>query len=103
MQGMDSEVIKSYVALGCGIGIIPTVATHDSLGLRLRAINLSHLFQPHLVKICFSKIMHLNQHTYDFITCFSPHLNQALVKTVLAQPDQDARDELLATIVLPIY
>lgn len=103
MTVMDADVIKRYVQLGFGIGIISTLAARDIEGSGLTYINLDHLFKPSKAWICFSKDILLQNYMYDFLMTFSPHLTKALMENVLMQNGMEKVDKLFKDIKLPIY
>lgn len=104
MTVMDADVIKRYVQLGFGIGIISTLAAKDIDNTGLTYINLDHLFPPSNAWICFSKDILLQNYMYDFLHSFSPHLTKTLMETVLQKSNHgDNLDKLFKGIELPIY
>ena len=103
MTVMDADVIKRYVQLGFGIGIISTLAARDIENSGLTYINLDHLFAPSNAWICFSKDILLQNYMYDFLTSFSPHLTKTLMENVLMQNSSDKVDKLFDGLELPVY
>ncbi|TNI69223.1 transcriptional regulator, partial [Aeromonas salmonicida] len=103
MTVMDAGVIKRYVELGFGIGIISSLVANDTDAPDLVAINLEHLFTPCPAYLCFSKSILLQNYMYDFITTFSPHLTKEVIQNVMQQPTQARIDELFQEVVLPVY
>lgn len=75
----DADVIKTYVRLGLGVGIMATMAFTDS-DKDLVAIDASHLFQPSMTQIAFKRGTFLRNYMYDFIQYFSPHLDKMQVE-----------------------
>ncbi len=104
MTVMDADVIKRYVELGVGIGIISTLAAKDIENTQLTYINLDHLFSPSNAWICFSKDILLQNYMYDFLISFSPHLTKSLMEKVLQKSNGDDKiGNLFKNIKLPIY
>ncbi|AMG31456.1 transcriptional regulator [Grimontia hollisae] len=103
MTVMDADVIKRYVQLGFGIGIVSTLAAKDIENSGLTYINLDHLFEPCNAWICFSKDILLQNYMYDFLTSFSPHLTKTLMESVLMQNSSDKVDKLFEGLELPVY
>ncbi|USH01542.1 LysR family transcriptional regulator [Grimontia kaedaensis] len=103
MTVMDADVIKRYVQLGFGIGIISTLAARDIENTGLTYINLDHLFEPCNAWICFSKDILLQNYMYDFLMSFSPHLTKTLMESVLMQNSSDKVDKLFEGLELPVY
>ncbi|QDJ12702.1 transcriptional regulator CysB [Mergibacter septicus] len=75
----DTDVIKTYIRMGLGIGIIASMAYTES-DQDLIAINASHLFNPSMTQIAFKKGSFLRNYMYDFIEFFSPHLTRQRVE-----------------------
>ncbi|MDO6748992.1 LysR substrate-binding domain-containing protein, partial [Gilvimarinus sp. 1_MG-2023] len=75
----DADVIKTYVRLGVGVGIIASMALDPVQDKDLVAIDASHLFAPSVTKIGFRKGTFLRGFMYDFISGFAPHLTRELV------------------------
>ena len=75
----DADVIKTYVRIGLGVGIMASMA-HTENDNDLLAINASHLFQPSMTQIAFKRGTFLRNYMYDFIQYFSPHLTKMEVE-----------------------
>ncbi len=75
----DAEVIKTYVGLGLGVGIIATMAFDSVRDHELRAIDASHLFEPSVTSIAFRRGTYLRGYMYDFIREFAPHLTPDVI------------------------
>ncbi|MEL7400608.1 MAG: HTH-type transcriptional regulator CysB, partial [Pseudomonadota bacterium] len=74
----DADVIKTYVRLGVGIGIVASMAINKDVDSDLVAIDASHLFAPSVTQIGFRKGTFLRGYMYDFIQAFAPHLTREL-------------------------
>ncbi|SFK42879.1 transcriptional regulator, LysR family [Nitrosomonas aestuarii] len=83
LTAIDSDVIKTYVELGLGIGILAKMAFDPQRDEQLRAIDASHLFEPSTTRIGISRTSYLQQFVFDFIEMFAPHLNRASIQTKL--------------------
>lgn len=79
---VDSDVIKTYVRQGLGVGIIATMAHESGVDDDLVAIDASHLFETSTTRIGFRKGTFLRGYMYDFIRIFAPHLTPELVHQV---------------------
>ena len=75
----DADVIKTYVRLGLGVGIMASMA-HTEADSDLIAIDASHLFSPSMTQIAFKRSTFLRNYMYDFIQYFSPHLTKMEVE-----------------------
>lgn len=85
----DADVIKTYVRLGLGVGIMASMA-HTALDKDLIAIDASHLFQPSMTQIAFKRSTFLRNYMYDFISYFSPHLTRMKVEEAEQLRDNNA-------------
>ena len=92
LTALDADVIKTYVELALGVGIIAQMAFDPKRDRQLRAIDASHLFPPSLTHIGIRRGTYLRGFAYDFITMFAPHLTRETVDTALAAAPA-ARDE----------
>ena len=97
----DADVIKTYVRLGVGVGIVASMALDPELDKDLVALDASHLFAPSVTKIGFRKGTFLRGYMFDFIEAFAPHLKRKLVEQALQCHTKQEVDELFAGIVLP--
>lgn len=83
LTAIDSDVIKTYVEMGLGIGILAKMAFDPQRDVNLRAIDASHLFEPSMTRIAIRKNSYLRGYMYDFIRLFAPHLEREKVKELL--------------------
>ena len=83
LTAIDSDVIKTYVEMGLGIGILAKMAFDPQRDTNLRAIDASHLFEPSTTRIAIRKNSYLRGYMYDFIHLFAPHLDRAMVNELL--------------------
>jgi LysR family cys regulon transcriptional activator len=79
LTAIDADVIKTYVELGLGIGIVAMMAYDPKRDTHLRAIDASHLFEPSTTRIGIRKNSYLRGYTYEFIEMFAPHLTRKVV------------------------
>ena len=97
----DADVIKTYVRLGVGIGIVATMAIDENLDDDLVAIDASHLFDSSITQIGFRKGTFLRGYMYDFIERFAPHLTASMVDKATQCHSKQEMDELFQDIDLP--
>lgn len=83
LTAIDSDVIKTYVELGLGIGILANMAFDPVRDLQLRSIDASHLFEPSTTRVGISRNRYIRGYIYDFIEMFAPHLNHEVVKSAM--------------------
>ena len=98
---VDSDVIKTYVRLNLGVGIIASMAYEPSIDTDLVALDASHLFEPSSTKIGFRRGTFLRGYMYDFIQGFAPHLTRELIDAAVACANRVERDKLFSAIELP--
>ncbi|GAB2992286.1 HTH-type transcriptional regulator CysB [Psychrosphaera aestuarii] len=96
----DADVIKTYVRLGVGVGVIATMAMDDS-DTDLVTIDASHIFEASTTKIGFRKGSFLRGYMYDFIERFAPHLTKDRVEKACLLKNQEEVDKMFETITLP--
>lgn len=88
LTAIDADVIKTYVELGLGIGILAELAFIPERDRHLRMMEARHLFKPSTTRIAFRKNEYLRGYTYDFIELFAPHLTRAVVNKAM-QPSSN--------------
>ncbi|OGS95275.1 MAG: transcriptional regulator CysB [Gallionellales bacterium RIFCSPLOWO2_12_FULL_57_18] len=79
LTAIDADVIKTYVELGLGIGILAKMAFIPERDKHLRMMDAGHLFKPSTTRIAIRKNEYLRGYTYDFIELFAPHLTREVV------------------------
>lgn len=75
----DADVIKKYVGIGLGIGIIASMAFDAKLDKPLKGLDASHLFKPSTTLLGFRRGRYLRGYTYAFIECVAPHLTKEVI------------------------
>lgn len=98
----DADVIKTYVKLGLGVGIVAKMACDDD-DPDLVALDASHLFDASTTKLGFRKGTFLRGYMYDFIEQFAPHLTKELIDEAIARPTRAEIDDLFSSVDLPVY
>ncbi|PIY05517.1 MAG: transcriptional regulator CysB, partial [Gallionellales bacterium CG_4_10_14_3_um_filter_54_96] len=83
LTAIDADVIKTYVELGLGIGILAEIAFIPDREPHLRRMNARHLFKPSTTRIAIRKNEYLRGYTYDFIALFAPHLTAEVVNRAM--------------------
>lgn len=97
----DADVIKTYVRLGLGVGIMASMA-HTNADNDLLALNAEHLFAPSTVQIAFKHSTFLRTYMYDFMQYFSPHLTRDLVEKAERLRDNNAIKKLFEGVELAV-
>lgn len=75
----DADVIKTYVKLGLGIGIIASMAYNPETDKDLVALKADNLFEPSITNVGFRKGAFMRGYMYDFLQLFAPHLTREVV------------------------
>ncbi|MBC7984405.1 MAG: HTH-type transcriptional regulator CysB [Candidatus Obscuribacterales bacterium] len=97
----DADVIKTYVRLGLGVGIVASMAIDPREDRDLAVVDASHLFPAHTTWIGFTRGGLLRRYMYDFMQMFAPHLSKRLVDRLAQAETPEAFDELFADVQLP--
>jgi LysR family cys regulon transcriptional activator len=79
LTAIDADVIKTYVELGLGIGILAELAFIPERDRHLHKLEAGHLFKPNTTRLAIRKNEYLRGYTYDFIELFAPHLTREAV------------------------
>ena len=99
----DADVIKTYVRLGLGIGIIAKMAFDPKQDKDLVALDVGHLFAPSITSIGFRRGTFLRGFMLDFIEAFAPHLSREIVTEACNRETKVEQDELFGNLKLPTY
>lgn len=99
----DADVIKTYVRLGLGVGIIASMAHDETLDSDLVSLDASHLFRPSITKIGFRRGTFIRGFMYEFMENFAPHLTRTMVDEAYSCSSRLELDELFQHVRLPVY
>lgn len=86
MEALDADVIKAYVELGLGIGIMASMAFNPVHDPHLRLLDAKHLFKINTSRIAVRRGTYLRGYAYRFISYCSPELTEASVRAELDMP-----------------
>jgi LysR family cys regulon transcriptional activator len=100
---MDADVIKTYVRIGLGIGIVAKMAYDPRTDDDLCALDASHLFEASTTKIAFRRGTFLRGYMYHFIELFASHLTREVVDAASRARSSEEERRLFADIELPVY
>jgi DNA-binding transcriptional LysR family regulator len=84
LTALDADVIKTYVELGMGVGIVAQMAYDAERDAALVRLDAAHLFAPSTTRLALRRDVFLRGYVYDFIALFVPSLNRAAVDAALA-------------------
>ncbi len=97
----DADVIKTYVKMDMGVGIIASMA-QDCEGQNLVALEVPGLFPRSTTWVGFRRDAVLNKFMYDFIELFAPHLTQRRVRDAAQLAAQSEIDAMFKDLSLPL-
>jgi len=90
LEAIDSDVIKTYVRVGLGIGIVTELAMRDAaLDTDLVARPLGHLFGTNVTRVAFKRSAYLRQFVLAFAEMLSPRLTPALIERAMSGQGTD--------------
>jgi LysR family cys regulon transcriptional activator len=84
LTALDSDVIKTYVELGLGVGIVASMAFDSRRDHGLRMLEASHLFAPNMTRVALRKGTYLRTFMLTFIERFAGHLTPEHVRHAMA-------------------
>ncbi|EME3968642.1 HTH-type transcriptional regulator CysB [Vibrio fluvialis] len=98
----DADVIKTYVRMGIGVGVIASMAMDVNQDKDLVAINASHIFGASTTSIGFRRGTFLRSYMYDFMERFAPHLTRPVVEQAVSLKSNHEIEEMFRDIELPV-
>jgi LysR family cys regulon transcriptional activator len=96
----DADVIKTYVRLGLGVGIVAHMAI-DQDDMDLKAIDAAHLFPAHTTWLGFRRGTLLRKYMYEFAQLLAPHLDRRLIDRAHRASTPEEVAELFEGMELP--
>lgn len=87
LSALDADVIKTYVELGLGIGVLASVAYQKERDTHLTLLNSEHLFEKNVTRIAIRKGHFLRGFAYRFLEFCSPELSEEVVRLALNPVD----------------
>ncbi|RJG05611.1 CysB family HTH-type transcriptional regulator [Noviherbaspirillum cavernae] len=84
LEAIDADVIKTYVELGLGVGIIAGMAYDPERDRNLRAIPVGHLFGTNVSRVALKQGAYLRGYVYTFIELLTPTLNRKLIEQLMS-------------------
>src|SRR5262249_1202459 len=101
LTARDADVIKTYVRLGLGVGIVADVAFDPRHDRGLGALDAGHLFPVHTTGIGFARDRLLRGYQYAFLALVAPHLDRDRVDRAARCREQGEVEALFADVELP--
>ena len=84
LEAIDADVIKTYVELGMGVGIIAGLAFDPERDKGLEAIQVGHLFGTNVSRVALKQGAYLRSYVYSFIELLTPTLTRKLIEQVMS-------------------
>jgi LysR family cys regulon transcriptional activator len=103
LTARDADVIKTYVRLGLGVGVVASMAIEPDDEKDLAVVEAGHLFPSHITWLGFRSGALLRGFTYDFIQLLAPHLTRERIERIISASTPAAREKLISAIELPRY
>jgi LysR family transcriptional regulator, cys regulon transcriptional activator len=88
LTALDSDVIKTYVRLNVGVGILAEMAYEPKVDSDLKRLDASHLFAPSVTRVGLRRNAFLRRFAYDFIVMFAPSLKRAEIEEAVFVPQR---------------
>jgi LysR family transcriptional regulator, cys regulon transcriptional activator len=98
----DSDVIKTYVRIGLGVGIFASFAVDPAADSDLIVLDASNLFEGHTTWIGYRRGTLLCAYMYEFIELLAPHLRRELVRSTEKTQTQEEVDHRLRALKIPL-
>ncbi|MBU3724958.1 MAG: CysB family HTH-type transcriptional regulator [Burkholderiaceae bacterium] len=89
MSALDADVIKTYVELGLGIGIIASMAYQPQRDQSLHQVDISHLFPGNTTYIALRRGQYLRGYVHHFLHLASPELTEQRIREATAPIQED--------------
>lgn len=83
LSAIDADVIKTYVGLGLGVGIVASVAHHPEQDRNLQLIEVPHLFPANTTHLAVRRGTYLRSYAHAFIEKVCPDLGEAAIRAAL--------------------
>jgi LysR family transcriptional regulator, cys regulon transcriptional activator len=83
LEAIDADVIKTYVELGMGVGIIAGMAFDTERDRTLRAIPVGHLFGVNVSRVAIKQGAYLRSYIYTFVELLTPNLNRKMIDQIM--------------------
>jgi LysR family cys regulon transcriptional activator len=98
----DADVIKTYVQMGLGIGIVASMAFEPEDHKHLTPLKIDGLFPRSTAWIAFRRNTVLRCYMADFIRLFAPHIDAEQIDKAARAASQDELDQLFKNTALPV-
>jgi LysR family transcriptional regulator, cys regulon transcriptional activator len=83
LTALDADVIKTYVALGFGVGIVAQMAWDPARDTQFEKLDAAHLFAASMTRLALRRGVYLRGFVYEFITLFAPQFDRRAIEAAL--------------------
>ena len=83
LTALDSDVIKTYVELGFGVGIVAQMAHDPARDTQFDKVDAAHLFAASTTRLALRRGVYLRGFVYEFITLFAPQFDRSAIDAAL--------------------
>ena len=83
LTALDSDVIKTYVEMGLGVGIVAQMAYDPVRDSQFEKLDAGNLFAASTTRLALRRGVYLRGYVYEFITLFAPQFNRSAVDAAL--------------------
>ena len=98
----DCEIIKSYVRMGLGVGIIASMAYEEHLDADLVSLPISHLIPKSLVNVVFDRNLYFREYKFSFIEALAPQLSKELILQAQQTKSANKINKMVEQSLIPI-
>jgi LysR family cys regulon transcriptional activator len=84
LSAIDADVIKTYVELGLGVGIVAAMAFDAKRDSHLRVIEAGHLFRSSTTRVALRRGAMMRGYAYEFIELFAPQLTRKTIDRAMS-------------------
>jgi LysR family cys regulon transcriptional activator len=98
----DCEIIKSYVRMGLGVGIIASMAYEEHLDADLVSLPISHLIPKSLVNVVFDRNLYFREYIFSFIEALAPQLSKELILQAQQTKSANKINKMVEQSLIPI-
>jgi LysR family transcriptional regulator, cys regulon transcriptional activator len=90
LEAIDADVIKTYVRIGLGVGIVAEIAVRDDPpGGELVSRSVGHLFGQNVTRIAFKRGAYLRNFVFAFAEMLSDRLSRKLIMGAMVGDGDD--------------
>ena len=83
LTALDSDVIKTYVELGFGVGIVAQMAHDPARDTQFDKLDAAHLFAASTTRLALRRGVYLRGFVYEFISLFAPQFDRSAIDAAL--------------------